>query len=107
MFGFKLEITFSEVPKKYQIQTYMLCRIFKTVFCLGSYTNHYQLLWLVTFTEARPISRPVTLNSIHKKHNNPSDKRSPFANCKVAIFLYFVMKEIPPITRITNSKTLV
>ena len=107
MFYFKFEIHFSVVAKKHQIQTYMLCRILKNCFCLRSYTNHYYLLWVVTPTEARLINQPVTLNSIHKNHNNLSDKRSPLANYKEAIFLYFVMKGIPPITRITNSKTLV
>ena len=28
--------------------------------------------------------RPVTLNFIHKNHNNPSDKKRPLANYKEA-----------------------
>ena len=37
-------------------------------------TIYYELLWVVTPTDARPVNRSVTLNSIHKNHNNPSDK---------------------------------
>ena len=39
-------------------------------------SNHYCLLWVVTIPEPRPINRSVTLNSIHKSLNNPSNKEA-------------------------------
>ena len=40
------------------------------------YNPHYQLLilWVVTPTDERPINWFGTINSIHKNHNNQSDK---------------------------------
>ena len=37
----------------------------------------------MTPSDVRPMNRPITLNSIHKDHNNPSEKEL-FANDKEA-----------------------
>ena len=50
---------------------------------------------IVTLPASRPINWPITLNSIHKNHNNLSDKGT---------YLLMIKKQIP--TKASNAKTM-